>query len=60
VTGIGLIIGTGNIGTHLTYQPDQVNTYLSRDGGKSWVELRKGSHIYEFGDHGGVVVLTDD
>ncbi|CAD8059049.1 unnamed protein product [Paramecium primaurelia] len=57
---IGLILGTGNIGKYLSYRPDQVNTYMSRDGGLTWFEIAKGSHIYEIGDHGGVIVLASD
>ncbi len=26
----------------------------------TWAEVRKGSHIYEFGDHGGLLVMADD
>lgn len=59
-TSIGLVIGTGNVGKYLSYRTDQINTYLSRDGGLTWHEIAKGSHIYEIGDHGGVIVLADD
>uniref|UniRef100_A0A0G4FQ72 VPS10 domain-containing protein n=1 Tax=Chromera velia CCMP2878 TaxID=1169474 RepID=A0A0G4FQ72_9ALVE len=57
---VGLILGTGNLGAHLRYEPDEVNTYLSRDGGVTWVEAHKGAYIYEFGDHGGLIVMADD
>lgn len=33
---------------------------MSRDGGLNWYEIAKGSHIYEIGDHGGVIVLASD
>jgi hypothetical protein len=33
---------------------------MSRDGGLTWFEIAKGSHIYEIGDHGGVIVLASD
>eukprot|EP00745_Piridium_sociabile_P035842 TRINITY_DN63212_c0_g1_i1.p1 TRINITY_DN63212_c0_g1~~TRINITY_DN63212_c0_g1_i1.p1 ORF type:complete len:630 (+),score=84.98 TRINITY_DN63212_c0_g1_i1:702-2591(+) len=56
----GIIMGTGNVGTHLRYEQDEVNTYLSRDGGLTWVEAHKGAFIYEFGDHGGLIVMADD
>jgi len=59
-SAVGLIIGTGNIGPHLRFEQDDVNTYLSRDGGQTWVEAHKGSYIYEFGDHGGLIVMADD
>jgi len=57
---IGIIMGTGNVGAYLRYEPDQVNTYLSRDGGLTWVEAHKGAFIYEYGDHGGLVVMAND
>jgi hypothetical protein len=57
---VGIIMGTGNVGPYLRFEPDQTNTYLSRDGGLSWVEAHKGAFIYEFGDHGGLVVMADD
>lgn len=59
-TAVGLIMATGSIGPYLRFEPDQVNTYLSRDGGLSWVEAHKGAFIYEFGDHGGLIVMADD
>mmetsp|Transcript_24086 Transcript_24086/g.75500 ORF Transcript_24086/g.75500 Transcript_24086/m.75500 type:complete len:904 (+) Transcript_24086:63-2774(+) len=57
---IGIIMGTGNVGPNLRFEPDQTNTYLSRDGGLTWVEVHKGAFIYEFGDHGGLIVMADD
>eukprot|EP00270_Netrium_digitus_P010308 TRINITY_DN3195_c0_g1_i1.p1 TRINITY_DN3195_c0_g1~~TRINITY_DN3195_c0_g1_i1.p1 ORF type:complete len:836 (-),score=200.33 TRINITY_DN3195_c0_g1_i1:69-2555(-) len=54
----GLVISTGNLGRFL-YEDSTVNTYLSRDAGQTWEEIEKGSHIYEFGDSGGVIVLAD-
>lgn len=56
---VGLIMGTGNVGSYLRYETDQVNTYLSRDGGLSWAECHKGAYIYEFGDHGGLVLMAN-
>ncbi len=55
-----MIIGTGSVGYHLATRPDEINTYISRNGGLSWVELAKGSHIYELGDHGGLLVMATD
>ncbi|EER13739.1 membrane glycoprotein yil173w precursor, putative [Perkinsus marinus ATCC 50983] len=59
-TAVGLIMGTGNVGPYLRFENDEVNTYLSRDGGLTWIEAHKGAYIYEFGDHGGLVVMADD
>ncbi|CRG94713.1 sortilin, putative [Plasmodium gallinaceum] len=57
---VGIIMGTGNVGSHLRYESDEVNTFLSRDGGVTWVEAHKGPYIYEYGDHGGLIVMADD
>mmetsp|Transcript_17253 Transcript_17253/g.60261 ORF Transcript_17253/g.60261 Transcript_17253/m.60261 type:complete len:875 (-) Transcript_17253:107-2731(-) len=57
---VGIIMGTGNVGPYLRFEPDQTNTFLSRDGGLTWSESHKGAFIYEFGDHGGLVVMADD
>jgi hypothetical protein len=59
-TSVGLIMATGNIGTSLSDNQDEINTYFSRDAGLSWFEVAKGSHIYEFGDHGGLIVMAND
>jgi hypothetical protein len=55
----GLIMGTGLVGSYLQ-QSTEINTYMSRDAGLTWREVAKGSHIYEFGDHGGLVVMAED
>eukprot|EP00914_Ancora_sagittata_P014525 GHVO01028384.1.p1 GENE.GHVO01028384.1~~GHVO01028384.1.p1 ORF type:complete len:816 (-),score=140.45 GHVO01028384.1:141-2588(-) len=57
---VGLIIGTGNIGSHLKFDAALTNTYISRDGGLTWLEAHKGPYIYEMGDHGGLIVMADD
>lgn len=48
----------GNIGTRLSDSEYELNTYLSRDGGLSWLEIIKGPHIAEYGDHGGIITLA--
>ena len=37
---IGLIMATGNVGYYLATRSDEINTYLSRDGGMSWFEVK--------------------
>jgi hypothetical protein len=52
-------MATGNVGGELErVHVDRINTYLSRDGGLNWDEVMKGPHIYEFGDHGGLIVAA--
>ncbi|CDJ41421.1 sortilin, putative [Eimeria tenella] len=57
---IGIVMGTGNVGSYLRNEKEEVNTYLSRDGGLTWIEAHKGAFIYEMGDHGGLLVMADD
>ena len=56
----GLIIANGNVGPHLDSREPAMNTYLSRDGGKNWFEIAKGSHVYEFGNNGALIVMAPD
>ena len=57
---IGIVMATGNVGMHLSDKEDEVHTFFSRDGGLTWSMARAGSHIYEYGDHGAVIVIADD
>jgi len=57
---IGLVMATGNVGYHLSDKEDEVHTFFSRDGGLTWSMARAGSHIYEYGDHGAIIVIADD
>ena len=54
---MGIILGVGNIGSHLSPR-EEINTYISRDGGVEWNEVAKGNHIYEIGDQGGLIVIA--
>lgn len=56
----GIILANGNVGQYLSNDADEVSTFLSRDGGNVWFEVRKGSHIYEIGDHGALIVIAND
>eukprot|EP01089_Gocevia_fonbrunei_P012250 TRINITY_DN2840_c0_g1_i2.p1 TRINITY_DN2840_c0_g1~~TRINITY_DN2840_c0_g1_i2.p1 ORF type:complete len:840 (+),score=224.56 TRINITY_DN2840_c0_g1_i2:59-2521(+) len=56
----GLIIATGSIGPYLLNIRDEVNTYFSRDAGLTWFEIAKGDYVYEFGDHGGLIILANN
>ena len=38
---IGIILGTGNVGSYLSNRKDEINTYLSRDAGLTWFEVIK-------------------
>lgn len=53
----GLVIGNGNVGVHISFDETEIATFMSEDGGVSWREVMKGSHVYEFGDQGGIIVM---
>ncbi|KAH8585131.1 sortilin [Cryptosporidium sp. chipmunk genotype I] len=57
---VGIILGTGNVGSYLSFDHDDINTYMSRDGGLTWQEVHKGAFIYELGDFGGLIVMAND
>ncbi|KAH9264282.1 hypothetical protein BASA83_012236 [Batrachochytrium salamandrivorans] len=56
---IGFMMGVGNVGPYLRDFNDG-DTFLTRDGGHTWIEVTKEAHMYEFGDHGGIIVLVND
>ena len=59
-SAVGVIVANGNIGHYLSHDSSETNTFLTRDGGITWIEIKKGSHIYEIGDHGGLIILADN
>lgn len=59
-SALGIIMGTGNVGAALSRETSDINTYISRDAGLSWHEAHKGAFIYEYGDHGGLIVMAND
>ncbi|KAJ3337444.1 vacuolar protein sorting/targeting protein PEP1 [Gonapodya sp. JEL0774] len=58
-SAVGLMLAVGNVGPHLTKYNDG-NTFLTRDAGKTWVEVHKDAHMYKFGDHGAIIILVND
>eukprot|EP00026_Physarum_polycephalum_P002988 Phypoly_transcript_02997.p1 GENE.Phypoly_transcript_02997~~Phypoly_transcript_02997.p1 ORF type:complete len:738 (+),score=114.01 Phypoly_transcript_02997:65-2278(+) len=55
---IGLMVAVGNLGTALAATTQNSKTYLTRDGGITWNEIYSQPTIYEFGDHGGILVYA--
>jgi hypothetical protein len=54
---VGLAIATGNVGDSLDIQePDELSTFLTRDGGVSWKAVATGNNLYAMGDRGGVIL----
>jgi hypothetical protein len=58
-SAIGIIMSVGYVGDRLDYDRGaKRGTFLSRDGGLNWSEVAKIPLIYEFGDHGGLLVAA--
>jgi len=38
--------------------PDEMGLFLSRDAGRTWLEIRKGAYTYEVGDHGAILIIA--
>ncbi|CZS88800.1 hypothetical protein WAI453_010608 [Rhynchosporium graminicola] len=58
-SAIGLMLGTGNVGEHLTAVKD-ADTFMTSDGGVNWKSVKKGSYMWEFGDQGSIVVIVKE
>ena len=54
----GLVMASGNIGDQLDRNHHQVNMYVSRDAGLNWQEAAQGSHAFDMGDHGALMVMV--
>ncbi|KAH3665491.1 hypothetical protein OGAPHI_003677, partial [Ogataea philodendri] len=57
-SAVGMMIGVGNVGSELESYYDG-NTYLTKDGGVSWKEVKKGVYLWEYGDQGSVIVMVN-
>ncbi|EGX49250.1 hypothetical protein AOL_s00078g283 [Orbilia oligospora ATCC 24927] len=56
-SAVGLMLAVGNVGPELTPMKNG-DTFLTRNGGISWVEIHKGSFMWEFGDQGSIIVIV--
>mmetsp|Transcript_30445 Transcript_30445/g.86055 ORF Transcript_30445/g.86055 Transcript_30445/m.86055 type:complete len:916 (+) Transcript_30445:131-2878(+) len=54
----GVLMASGNTGNHLDFDQDFQCTWLSRDGGYTWEDVAHGMFIYEYGDHGGLLLMA--
>ena len=54
----GLVMAAGNTGEYLDPAADSTCTWLSRDGGFSWEDVADYAAIYEFGDHGSILLTA--
>lgn len=48
------------VGTHLSSHEGDQHTFLSRDAGQTWSHIAEGSHIYDMGDFGGLLIMAKD
>jgi hypothetical protein len=53
------MMAVGNVGEYLAPYTES-DTFLTRDGGFTWEEIRKDAHMYEFGDSGSILVIAND
>jgi hypothetical protein len=58
-SAVGLMVGVGNVGSSLTPYRDG-DMFLTRDAGKTWFEIEKGAHLWEFADQGALLILVDN
>ena len=54
----GIVMATGNTGDYLDFAADITCTWLSHDGGATWQDVLNFPGIYEFGDHGGIILMA--
>lgn len=58
-SAVGVVMAVGSVGDKLDFDRGaRKGTFLSRDGGLTWSEIAKIPLIYEFGDHGGLLVAA--
>lgn len=58
-SAVGIVMAVGSVGDKLDFDRGaRKGTFLSRDGGLTWSEIAKIPLIYEFGDHGGLLVAA--
>lgn len=58
-SAIGLMMGVGNVGEHLTSKED-ADTFITQDGGVTWKSVKKGRYVWEYGDAGSVIVIVPE
>lgn len=55
----GVLIGVGNVGEYLA-RYEHSSTFYSRDAGVTWEALHQDPHIWQFGDHGSLLVAANN
>jgi hypothetical protein len=58
-SAVGLMMAVGNVGPNLgSYK--EGNTFITRDGGVEWLEVFKGTFMWEYGDQGSIIVIVQE
>ncbi|SMQ45937.1 unnamed protein product [Zymoseptoria tritici ST99CH_3D7] len=58
-SAVGLMMGTGNVGEYLGYKKE-ADTFITRDGGVTWYMVAEGNWMWEYGDHGSILVIVKE
>ncbi|KAI8640138.1 hypothetical protein BD408DRAFT_445362 [Parasitella parasitica] len=58
-SAVGLMVGVGSVGYSLSPYRDG-DMFLTRDAGKTWYEIAKGAHLWEFADQGALLIIVDN
>ena len=58
-SAVGLMMGVGNVGEHLTGKAEG-DTFITQDGGIKWHAVKKGSYMWEYGDQGSIIVIVEE
>lgn len=58
-SAVGLMMGVGNVGEYLTRKSDG-DLFLTRDGGVTWVAVKTGNYMWEYGDQGSILVIVKE
>lgn len=58
-SAVGLMMGVGNVGDHLTPKRE-AHTFLTRDGGITWTSVMNGNFMWEYGDQGSIIVIVEE
>ena len=60
-SAVGLMMAVGNVGEYLLSKSDDAtDTFITRDAGISWHSVKKGSHLWEYGDQGSIIVIVPE
>ena len=58
-SAVGLMMGVGNVGEHLTRKSDG-HVFITADGGITWKAVKKGNYMWEYGDQGSIIVIVEE